>query len=409
MAAYTFETITVAQADGYDLAVDSLSFNGAGASGALVQVLYDYERDDELESILLTFGGRSVEFGPGLAGELDIAMPDGSILAVGGNASVLETGTAGADGIYGGYGADTLQGLGGADFLHGNQGQDSLVGGAGDDMVYGGQDNDQLVMGGDTPDPFAVNFGHGNRGRDTLIGDSGRDTLLGGQDEDLLDGGLGDDNLFGDRHDDNVLGGEGNDTLIGGDGHDTLIGGGGADRIDESADDSRNLMDGGVGDDTLLGGEGSDEMQGGVGRDRLEGGDGSDELFGGDGDDVLIGGQGEDDLSGGQGQDTFRFAFGDSGIDSSEMDVITGWTSADRLAIGVSSGGGRYWEGEGTSYDNALDIAAQKASEGRDIVAVLAQGDIYLFADTDNNNVIDFGLRITVMWLTEIGEGSFVA
>jgi len=91
--------------------------------------------------------------------------------------------------------------------------------------------------------------------------------------------------------------------------------------IDQSANTSDAVLQGGSGDDALSGGSGNDS---------LYGGDGDDFLVGGDGNDLFIGGNGNDTLTGGAGADIFVFsANGGEG-----SDTILGFTPAeDTLSI----------------------------------------------------------------------------
>lgn len=86
-----------------------------------------------------------------------------------------------------------------------------------------------------------------------------------------------------------MVGNEGNDSLNGGLGDDTLLGGAGDDRIIDfdSSRTSRNVLDGGSGDDELISGFGDDTLRGGSGRDTLTGGRGADVLLDGAGDDIF--------------------------------------------------------------------------------------------------------------------------
>ena len=73
---------------------------------------------------------------------------------------------------------------------------------------------------------------------------------------------------------------------------------------DVIADNSIDILNGGVGNDTLYGGGGNDVLNGGNDNDILFGQDGNDSLFGDVGNDSLIGGAGNDIIDGGAGIDT---------------------------------------------------------------------------------------------------------
>ena len=95
-----------------------------------------------------------------------------------------------------------------------------------------------------------------------------------------------------------------------------------------------NQMIGNEGNNTLLGGTGDDGLYGIDGRDLLLGEAGNDTLSGVNGKDVLVGGAGRDELTGGNGKDKFRYlALEDSGVGADNRDVITDFTTKDRLKV----------------------------------------------------------------------------
>jgi Ca2+-binding RTX toxin-like protein len=249
MASFDFESIPVSQAANYNAAVDSLNFQTAGASGAMVTVSYLAP-----DQVGVTLGGQTITFGAGLMGGA-ATFADGSHLFVGGPGGDAATGTALGDGLFGGLGDDTLAGGEGNNLLQGNQGADMLSGGSGNDTIYGGRDNDNIDVG------LGVNFGQGNMGNDTVSAalGSGPNTLLGGQGNDVVVGAGDNDFLNGNLGDDSVSGGAGNDVLRGEDGADTLDGGLGAD-----------TMNGGAGPDRFIFGPGSSDVTL-QGADRIEG------------------------------------------------------------------------------------------------------------------------------------------
>ncbi|KIY37638.1 hypothetical protein TZ03_26805, partial [Pseudomonas sp. 10-1B] len=121
------------------------------------------------------------------------------------------------------------------------------------------------------------------------------------------------------------------------------------------ANDGKDLLNGGNGNDILFG-------QGG--NDTLDGGKGNDILLGGSGDDTLIGGQGNDILIGGSGADTFVWKAGDTG-----NDVIKDFKESENDRIDLSD----LLQGEkGSSIDNYLKMSfadgsttLQVSSEGK--------------------------------------------
>lgn len=218
MTAYTFQTISPAQAAAYT-AADSLVINGAANQVSVAFV-------GGSEPVAISLGGLTVNFGPGVINDQDLTFSSGGALIVGSAAADSASGGGVADALFGGDGGDTLAGGDGGDLLQGNQGADSLNGGAGSDTIYGGQDSDTIILGGAAGE---ANFTNGNKGADTITASAGTDTLLGGQDNDLITGGGGGDFLNGNLGDDTVQGGAGSDTILGEGGRDILSGGGGAD------------------------------------------------------------------------------------------------------------------------------------------------------------------------------------
>ncbi|WP_279306694.1 cadherin domain-containing protein, partial [Microvirga solisilvae] len=171
---------------------------------------------------------------------------------------------------------------------------------------------------------------------DVFYGTKLGDTLNGGSGNDRLNGYDGHDEVHAGSGTNTVEGGLGNDTLVGGSGLDTLDGGAGTDTASyvdyESADgktgliiniadptkntgdaegdtyisieawhgsnfndtiegtnlSTRDIINGGAGDDVLYGYGGNDSLTGGSGQDYLDGGVGADILVGEAGDDTFI-------------------------------------------------------------------------------------------------------------------------
>jgi Ca2+-binding RTX toxin-like protein len=273
LATYAFETITAQQA----LAIGPLDVVTFAGSARGVTVAYNIPAVGPA-SVTISFGGRSVEFGPGVLeiserGGLDF---DGdSRLLIGGAENDALMGFGEADALFGGQGDDTLVGQGGGDVMQGNAGNDRLLGDRGADTLHGGQGNDVIRTAKSLPGDEG-DFAHGNMGNDTIYGGSGGDTLLGGQGDDDLQGGEGGDYLSGDLGNDIIRAGAGADTAYGGAGNDTLFSGGGGDRLEGGAGDdlivtTAGWADGGDGADTLVSsGGGKDVLTGGLGVDRFE-------------------------------------------------------------------------------------------------------------------------------------------
>ncbi|MFT6024077.1 MAG: Ca2+-binding RTX toxin-like protein [Ascidiaceihabitans sp.] len=240
----------------------------------------------------------------------DPADEDDDIIVAGGGNDTIVAGN-GADNVDAGTGDDQVNGGLGNDTIDGGIGNDTLQGAGGDDSIDGGVGDDSITGGGDN---------------DTLIGGEGMDTLSGSSGNDSVDGGVGDDSVSGGIGDDTLDGGTGNDTIDGGDGSDSVLGGAGDDVIDTdsgsfqidagypglfpgeegtaAAEDDRDFVDGGDGNDTIRTGDDRDTIIGGDGDDVIDGGIDDDVITGDDGNDRIVGGEGDDDIMGGAGNDT---------------------------------------------------------------------------------------------------------
>ncbi len=165
---------------------------------------------------------------------------------------------------------------------------------------------------------------------------------------DVFDGGSGDDVAYGYGGDDTLSGRDGKDTLFGGEGNDSVVGNGGDDTL--YGDDGNDVLKGESGDDYVSGGRGDDTVRGHAGDDILLGDEGNDKLEGYEGSDTLIGGAGADILRGGDGADQF-------------------WASDDGIADWVSD----YSADEGDSLYGA-------------VTWMVVSGDTHVF-DAANNVV----------------------
>jgi serralysin len=143
-------------------------------------------------------------------------------------------------------------------------------------------------------------------------------------------GGSGHDRISANDVRNVISGGRGNDTLSGGDGRDRLSGDAGRDLL--RGDAGNDFLFGRNGRDQIFGGTGHDKIKGGSWHDKLHGDEGADKLFGGGGNDYLSGGAGNDQLTGGGGNDRFVFQAGDG------SDLITDFTKGSDV-IDISSSG----------------------------------------------------------------------
>jgi len=304
------------------------------------------------------------------------------------------SGTATADAIDGGDGADTVRGTAAADLLD-YRGFGGLL--LNVEVVQLDNGNDIFISESTWTAPITL---LGEAGNDTLVGAQGSDSLDGGADNDTLAGREGNDTVAGGDGADVVIGGAGDDSLSGGAGFDSVAGGMGNDVI-QAGEDGRgsptftgvdlgnggplqdfavtgnqtgDAIDGGDGADTVRGtvsgdlfdyrpnavalqnveavqlGGGNDifiaattwtapiTLLGEAGDDTLVGAQGADSLEGGANNDLLAGREGNDTIAGGDGDDT---ALGGSGIDSLDggagNDSLSGGAGVDSVAGGAGN------------------------------------------------------------------------
>lgn len=385
MTAYAFETITPEQA--LDIRTgDYLTFAGGPASH--VSVAYSPTQLPLPTRIEVTFNGRTVAFGPELADlsmRRALEMADGSRLIIGDDDRQSMGGSEKGDGLYGGAGDDVIHGLAGDDLVHGNTGNDTLYGDAGSNTLYGGQGDDVINTSayGETRGSWA----HGNKGDDQVIGGAGDDTLLGGQGHDVISGKEGADYLSGDLGNDEIHAGAGDDIVLGGAGDDTL-----------------NSSDG---SDILKGGDGNDQIVVyGFGHALVDGGAGNDTIVSASPQDSL--------LYGGAGADRFEFV-SNTPIGRLTSDAIADWEAHDSLhfaQVSIYSVLPRqYSEFVADSFDQAHAIADEHIRfAGARYVAAQADGNVYVFADTDgdSSNGADVAVILVGRSLADIGLENFV-
>ncbi|MFV0513576.1 MAG: peptidoglycan DD-metalloendopeptidase family protein [Jhaorihella sp.] len=164
-----------------------------------------------------------------------------------------------------------------------------------------------------------------------LYGYGGDDRMIGSESVDRMNGGSGNDTLRGNGGDDLIEGGSGADTLNGDEGNDTILGWQAPEGDDltagaaagAAAEDLRDVIYAGAGDDFVDGGYGNDLIYGQGGNDTLAGGFGADELQGQDGNDVITGSAFGDIVFGNAGDDFVNGGFG--------HDLINGGAGADKF------------------------------------------------------------------------------
>jgi Ca2+-binding RTX toxin-like protein len=306
-------------------------------------------------------------------------------------------GGAGDDYLFGQKGNDNVSGDDGNDYLDGGDGNDTLSGGAGIDTLRGDAGNDILsagpdggeLQGGVGNDSYLFNRGDGIVSIDQRIAGEGEtwpEMYAGANDLDIVRFGAGittaDVVVFYNTNSStltlSLIGSadvlqisgwhaswDANYTraisrfefadgtvwtdetvplppIVGTDGGDSLTG-----------TSSRDVMQGGAGDDYLFGQKGDDSISGDAGNDYLDGGDGNDTLFGGTDNDSLYGEAGDDFLNagpdggrlqGGLGNDTYLFNRGDgvvaidqriAGEGETWLELYAGTNDVDKVRFGA--------------------------------------------------------------------------
>jgi serralysin len=136
--------------------------------------------------------------------------------------------------------------------------------------------------------------------------------------------------------------------------------------------------------ENAIGGSGSDTLFANDSGCSLSGLGGNDTLVGGAGADRLTGGSGRDTLTGNGGADTFIFASGDSSAASGQHDLITDFTSVDRIDISAM-GTFRFL---GSSAFDGVTYAL-------DYVYNSSTGLTTLQGDINGDKVADFAIDLT--------------
>ena len=273
---------------------------------------YDFSAYSAALTLDLAPGGRSfdsVQLSNMGAGHMDGGLFN-ALLVNGDTRALIEnaTGGSGNDSISGNAAANRLVGGAGADTLSGLDGNDSLDGGIGDDILSGGP------------------------GTDTLTGGDGNDSLDGGAGADMLAGGKGDDLYIvdaGDTVTENA--GEGVDEMRG---SVDLVAAANIETLRGTSATGQHLT-GNALDNLLIAGAGDDLLHGGLGNDqlRLEAG-GTDSAYGDGGDDAFYFGaamDSRDSVDGGIGNDTIAIQGNYTGL------VLAGVVNVETLLVASGS------------------------------------------------------------------------
>ncbi len=314
------------------------------------------------------FSGETFDLSFGSTGADNQTLGDGNdiISALAGD-DVIATG-AGRDAVLAGDGNDNVSGNAGVDTLLGEDGDDTLSGGVGDDILSGGAGTgDRAVFAGNVGDFSLSAAGDGSAVTIT-------DNLTGDVDEgtDRLDGTFEQLQFAGETL-----------ALTVGDATDQAL----------TADNSRNVIFGGDGNDTVTGGAAADILFGGAGTDTIDGGTGADDINGDAGNDTLTGGTGNDSLRGGDGTDQVVIADNALGVTTDpertiEVDALTDGSGVVVTQVGTGEADTLFADVEEASFDDAL-FSLRVLDDTANNEALGATNDIV--AGFDGNDTLDGG------------------
>lgn len=302
-------------------------------------------------------------------------------------------------------GDDTLHGGEGDDTIFGEGGDDVITGGAGSDSILGGDGNDSITSG-DPASNLLVDKGYPG----LFPGEEG--TPAAENDRDFVDGGAGNDTISTGDDRDTIVGGTGDDVIDGGIDDDEIIGDDGADRI--VGGEGNDLIEGGVGNDTIYAGNDPD-----LGLDALNIEDdgsnpfgpdlrpdnGRDTVFGGDGNDVIYGADDEDVLYGEEGDDLILGEIDDDYIDGGIGNDLLGGGQGDDTVVG-GDGIDIIVGGQGDDdLDGGADTDLILGGEGDDVIA--GGEGIDILDGEAGDDTIDGGAGIDLV-IGEAGNDSLI-
>lgn len=174
--------------------------------------------------------------------------------------------------------------------------------------------------------------------------------LQGGGSRDIINGGLGNDSLSGNDGNDSISGGAGADTISGDVGNDTLAGGAGADVIAD-----------GLGDDTVTGDAGNDTITVGAGTNSIDGGADNDTI-------TLAADQGTtttvSTILGGTGDDTI--SLNATAITAASRASVSGGAGNDTITAGLGAETVNAGAGNDTVIVAATNIGTNDVFNGND-------------------------------------------
>jgi Ca2+-binding RTX toxin-like protein len=194
---------------------------------------------------------------------------------------------------------------------------------------------------------------------------------------------------------------DGNFVVLGGDGNDVITTGAGADSVNAGAgnntvttNDGNDVITTGNGSNAVDAGAGNDVVTTGSGDDTILGGEGNDTISAGDGTNTITGDGGRDIMTGGSGVDTYvyQLASDSSGL---SYDTITGFQAGEKVTpetivdlIDLTALGNVVFLG---NFVNATLADTALVAGSGDLQVVYVTGEQFLYADFNDNGVIDDG------------------
>jgi Ca2+-binding RTX toxin-like protein len=167
-----------------------------------------------------------------------------------------------------------------------------------------------------------------------------------------------------------------------------------------------DVIEGNKYNDIIKAEKGNDTLIGNGGNDLLDGGAGADTVLGGSGNDTLIGGGGKDKLIGGTGSDIFDFnALTDTGITSATRDVITDFTTGDKIDLSTLDANPATATNNAFTFIGASDFGSDATGQLRYVYNSASKIGV-LYGSTDADSAAEFTIELT--GATSLSAQSFI-
>lgn len=238
---------------------------------------------------------------------------------------------------------------------------------------------------------------------------SGNDVIEGNKYNDIIKAENGNDILKGNGGNDVLDGGAGADTMLGGAGNDTFVVDNLADKVYETTTVTSATDAGGVDlvkssvsftlgsflEKLTLTGTGAINGTGNNLANILTGNSAANTLSGGSGNDTLTGGGGKDQLTGGAGNDIFDFnAFTDTGITRTTRDVITDFTTGDKINLSTIDANPATATNNAFTFIGASAFGADATGQLRYVYNSVSKIGV-LYGSTDADSAAEFSIELT--------------